>query len=213
MAPYRPSYSSSYSVYRAAYNIELIKVERPENAKERYGEIKIDTVTGNEKYKSFFEDDLVKILFLANSRKITFLIENKTDHSIKILWDESAFIDSKGVSHRIMHTGIKYNDRENPQPPSVIARKGKIEDLVFPTDYVYYSDGWKEMPLFVDFDYHSAYLRGDYRNFLDFREDVNKNLNKEYSVLLPLQIENVTNDYIFTFKVNDIKTEEERNKN
>ncbi|RKY95098.1 MAG: hypothetical protein DRQ13_07520 [Ignavibacteriae bacterium] len=147
---------------------------------------------------------MINTAWLVTSSNMSFLMENKTDHSIKIIWDEAAFVDNDGVSHRIMHSGVKYTDRNTSQPPTVIVRKGKIEDIVVPTDYVYFAEGyyskyytrkaeWKEKPFFENLQYGGdpKVLENEMRN----------NVGKTFQVLLPLEIENVVNDYIFKFQV------------
>ena len=205
------STESTYYSFSADYKMSLIKVERPEKASSRYGQQKIDTLSGNDKYGFVFEDDMVRVLWNVNSHSIAFSIQNKTDHSIKLPWDESAFIDQNGSSHRVMHSGIKYTDRANPQAPSIIARKTSIEDIVFPTDYVSWEEGsdysagdWKESSFFPDHDFHGTYLAGTYPTFYDFESAAKSQIGKTYQVLLPLQIEDVINDYIFTFKVDSV---------
>jgi len=140
------------ATYRAYYDIGLTEVERPAQAKQRYGEQKITKVEEEGINKYFFEDEMVKIVWIPTSSQLSFILTNKTDHSIKIVWDEAAFVDENGVSHRVMHSGVKYIDRNNPQPPSVVVRKGTIMDLIMPTDNVYYVSGqyggWREAPLF-----------------------------------------------------------------
>jgi hypothetical protein len=154
---------------------------------------------------------MVRVLWLVNSLNISFSIQNKTDHSIKIPWDEAAFIDAKGSSHRVMHSGVKYTDRANPQAPSIIARKASIEDIVFPADYVYWREGsryspgrWEEKPFFVSTDFHGTYTKGDYPSLESFEQAAKSNIGKSIQVLLPLQIEDVINDYIFTFVVENV---------
>ena len=207
-----PNYStkSTYTYYSADYSISLSKVERPEKATMRYGQQKIDTIS-SDKYRYIFEDDMVRVLWLVSGRNISFSIQNKTDHSIKIPWDEAAYIDSKGSSHRVMHSGVKYTDRQSPQAPSIIARKTSIEDIVFPKDYVYWKEGgrysagsWEEIPFFVSSDFHGTYVTGDYLTFTSFEQAAKSNIKKSVQVLLPLQIEDVINDYIFTFVVENV---------
>lgn len=205
--------SMKYTTYSANYTLSLWKVERPEKASQRYGSQKVDTLSGNSKYKYSFEDDLVKILWLADSRNIGFSLENKTDHSIKVPWDEAAYVDENGKSHRVMHSGIKYTDRQNPQAPSIVVRKGTLEDIVFPTDYVRWEEGsrytagrWAEDPLLPNYDFHGTYLTGTYPTFNSFDTAVKSKVGKTYQVLLPLQIEDVINDYIFSFKVENVTT-------
>lgn len=204
----RPTPSPTFTTYKADYQISLSKVERPEKAGNRYGPQKVDAVTTDQKYRFAFQDDMVRILWFVGPTKISFLLQNKTDFSIKIPWDEAAYVDEFGRSHRVMHSGVKYTDRDKPQPPSVIVRKGSIEDIVCPTDYVSWSSGtrysagsWDEKPLLLAMDFHGQYVKGRYASLTEFEEAVNKNIGKQIQVLLPLQIQDVIHDYIFSFTV------------
>ena len=202
-----PSVAIDSTTYTADYDISLSKVERPEDASERYGNQVIESLDA-EKYQYYYEDDLVKVLWVVNSSNIAFSLKNKTDNSIRIPWDEGAFIDEDGSSHRIMHSGIKYTDRNQPQAPSIVARQASIEDIVVPSSYVEWSEGgqysageWVTKPLLPDFDYHDNYSSGDQTSFEEFERTVKSKVDKSIQVLLPLQIEDVVNDYIFTFEV------------
>lgn len=187
----------AYMHFKAEYDISLIEVERPAKAKQRYGDQKIEKSQEEGISKYYFEDDMVRILWLPSADKIEFILNNKTDHSIKIAWDEASFVDAMGRGHRIMHSGVKYNDRNNPQPPTVVVRHGSINDIVFPTDYVSWSSTeWNKLPLL------SNSQRGG-------RDELKANIGKTLQVLLPLQIEDVVNDYIFTFKVNGAEVTQE----
>lgn len=205
------------TVYSATYDIQLTKVERPAKASSRYGAQKIDAVADDAKYKFIFEDSLVKVLWIVTARNISFSVTNKTGHSIKIPWDEAAYVDEAGSSHRVMHAGIKYNERTAPMPPTVIVRGGRVEDIVFPTDYVYWKDRtsysagqWEEKPLLPAFDYHAPpFLKGSYPTFEAFDAAVKGKIGKTLQVLLPLQIEDVVNDYIFTFTVKNATSKQE----
>lgn len=211
--PPRPTYyPRTYTTYSADYQISLIKVERPEKATVRYGVQKVDAVTTDTKYKYAFEDDMVRILWFVNSQRIAFLLQNKTDYSIKIPWDEAAYVDEIGRSHRVMHRGVKYTDKDKPQPPSVIVRRGSIEDIIHPTDYVDWLSGtsisagrWKQKSLLLDWDFGTAFSEySKYSSIDDFEKAVKMNIGKQIQVLLPLQIQDVINDYIFTFNVDSV---------
>jgi len=211
------AYNSSISdtpitICNAKYFLSLSKVERPEKASQRYGSQKIDTASMN-KYKFYFEDDLVKVLWSVSSDEIAFTVQNKTDHSIKIPWDDAAFIDENGSSHRVMHSGIKYNDRQQAQAPSIVVRKASLEDIVFPTDYVSWEEGgrytsgkWKQRSFYPDYDYQNIYRSHEFNSFEEFDKAVKSKVGKTFQVLLPLQIEDVINDYIFSFKVDSVFT-------
>jgi len=134
-------------------------VERPAQAKKRYGGQRIDKIEQEGVLKYFFEDNLVKIFWLATARGVSFVLENRTDHSIKIVWDEASYVDVEGVSHRVIHEGVKYADRNASQPPTVVVRKGSVTDIVVPSDSIYWREGfygryfsspggWETKPLF-----------------------------------------------------------------
>ncbi len=187
------------SIPYAQYDFELQEVERPAQARERYGEQKIVTTEEAGVNEYVFEDEMIKILWLPTTDAIHFSLTNKTSHSIKIIWDEAAYVDVNGSSHRVMHSGVKYIDRTSSQPPTVVVRNGSIEDLVFPTDNVYYSSGkyggWRTTPLFP----RSG------RSLQSLSTTVESYKNKTFQVLLPLQIEDVVNEYIFIFNIKDIQ--------
>lgn len=203
--------------YMAFYSFSLQNVERPEKASQRYGLQNISTLTDDKKYKFYFEDELLRILWDINVFNMAFSLQNKTDHSIKIPWDEAAYVDENGRSHRVMHSGIKYTDREQSMPPSVIIRRGMIEDIVFPTDYIYWRKGsrytagsWEEKALFSPYlDIHCTYRKGDYPSFEAFDKAAKSKIGKTIQVLLPFQIKDVVNDYIFTFKIDSVSTRQE----
>ncbi len=193
----------AFIFHRVHYNIALSEVERPAEAKERYGEYKISEMEPTEEkgFTYVFEDEMIKILWLPTGVMLGFQITNKTDHSIKIIWDEAAYVDENGESHRVMHGGVKYVDKEAPQPPSVVVRRGTLSDLILPTDYVSYTSGtyggWNERPLLP-----SEQMGGDPQTLL---RSARKFVGKTIQVLLPIQIETVTNDYIFSFVVEDVE--------
>jgi len=198
-------YPRSYTppIHKVEYDISLVEVQRPLRAKERYGPQKIEKIIEKGISKYYFEDAMIKIIWLPDVSNFSFIINNKTDYSIRLIWDEAAFVDENGFTHRVTHSGVKYIDRNNPQPPSVIIRKGNLADFIVPTDYIewksgYYGEGWDIKSLLPETK------KGSIRAVAD---EFKKYLNKTFQVLLPLQIEGVTNDYIFTFKIDKIKIE------
>ena len=130
-----------------------------------------------------------------------FYLFNNTNHSIKIIWDEAAFVDAEGLSHRIVHKGIKYIDMEKPQPVSVVVRGGILSDIVVPTTYVSHSSafGWRKDPFFSPVFTQSSHL------IEQVLQDSKYNIGKVVQILLPLAIQGTVNEYIFLFKVNDVQ--------
>lgn len=187
--------------YYATYDIGMTEVERPENAKERYGEPVISTSDSASVKKYVFTDSLISVAWVLTANSISFELRNKSQHSIKIIWDEVSYVDPAGQSLKVMHAGVKYTECSNSHPPSVIVKNGFISDIITPCDYVHYSSpsqyssgGWIEDPFFTP---SSGYT-------LSALEPAKQNIGKIVKVLLPVEIEGTVNEYVFSFKVNAV---------
>lgn len=187
------------------YDINLEDVERPAEATDLFKKQKI-SATEEEGYTHMFEDEMIRILWRPSPVEMSFLLENKTDNSIRIIWNEAAYVSEKGESYRVIHTGVKYVDRDRPHVPSVVKEKGMLKDFVYPADYVSYTrDEWVERPLYVGWVEKPLlpYTQkgGDSQKLLNSAQGY---LGKTLQVLLPIQFKNVTYNYVFTFKIKDV---------
>ena len=148
-----------------------------------------------------YDDNMIHIEWNKGVKSMEFALDNKTDQNMKILWDESAYVDVDGVNHRLMHSGVKFTDRNSSQPPSVIVRKGKFKDALVPSDNVEWlkdSLSWYEKPLFPSWQEGGT--------IESFQKSVAPLVGKTFQILLALEIEGTTNDYIFTFRIDQVKT-------
>lgn len=182
----------TYDIYEDIYKVRLREVEQPENVKEQYSKSKITIFAEENETKNSYEDDFIKIIWLPALTEFSFTLENKSDNSIKIIWDEAVYIDEDNSSLKVIHSGVKYVDGEKAQPLTVIAKKTKINDLVIPVDNIihYSSGGWSKLPLF----------------------SVQKSAGKTVKILLPIQIQETINEYIFSFKINHTRINTADNK-
>jgi len=191
------------------YTMNMTEVERPSNPKIQYGTIKTTRVdeTSEDGKKTTtnyqFEDDLINGFFYFTSTSIGFQMKNKTQHTMKVHWDNCAFITSSGETMRVIHTGVKLTDRNAPQPSSVIVRNGKLTDSMTPSDNIYYVSGqyggWRYNKLFEDY----SYVTGDMNKVLEKAKT--NYIGKSCSVLLSFEIEGVINDYIFNFDIENVE--------
>lgn len=181
------------------YNIGLDNVERPLNLKEKYGESKIVDFQDNGITKFSYEDDVFKIVWLPTENNFSFFLTNKFDSSIKIIWDDVVYVDYNGSSGKVMHSGIKYADKGNPQSPSVIAKNSSLDDIVQPIDKVYFISGqyggWITRPLFSE---------SSVKTIDDFNLLKSQYVGKSVRIVFPIEIEGVVNEYVFSFRVNDL---------
>ena len=209
--PTLPATATIASQYRSA----LVQIDRPKETKERYGSVVAIKPESDNKYA--YEDGLFLGIFYVIDSRIHFILKNKTEHSIKIVWDEAAFIDIDGQSDRVVHTGVKYADRNASQPPSVIPGQRSLTDFVVPAKSIYYREGyygtyysspggWEELGIVLPTSDKVAADRYGVADSLAveaFISKVKDNIGKRFGFLLPLEIEGVVNEYTFWFEVQD----------
>ncbi|MGO9136561.1 MAG: hypothetical protein ACLP9S_00430 [Syntrophales bacterium] len=207
-----PSDSSrkTYTIAKATYDISLISVEKSTGAKE-IGEQRIETVIEMGLSRFYFEDEMVRIKWLPTPYDIVFVLNSKTDGPVSIVWNDARFIDEKGVSHRLIHSGIGYEDRNNTQPPTVVAARGSLEDFVHPADYFQKEEdyGWKsnkQQDYWKRAPFLPAQIKGTAK---ELRTKAEPFVGKTFQVMLALQIDDLRNDYLCTFKINRIDVKEE----
>ena len=183
--------------YIATYSVGLSSVESPSNAKQQFGETKVVNFKDEDISKYRYEDDYIDIVWYVGSKQFNFEMKNKSEHTLKINWDDVSFVDISGETGRVMHAGIKYTDRHNSMAPTTIPRNAKISDLILPSDNVYYVSGeyggWREKYLIP-----CVYSSDAERN-----SGAPVYVGKKMLILMPIVIENVQNDYIFEFTIDE----------
>ena len=115
-------------------------------------------------------------------------ISNNSPNTIKILWDEAVFVNVDGLTSKIIHSGIKFIDKEQSQVPSSIIRGATLVDEIIPSGNISFKEDrlldkreWVAAPLF------------------DNLTPISQPLNMR--VMLPIQIKDVVNEYILEFEV------------
>ncbi len=181
--------------YTALYDVALASVESPADAKAQFGETKVVSFKEGEVSKYRYEDDYIDIVWYVSTKQFNFTLKNKSNHTIKINWDDISFVDYNGSVGRVMHAGVKYTDRNSSQPASTVPKNASITDILLPTDNVYYISGqyggWQEKML----------IPSIYKTPQDFAAGANSYVGKTMKILMPIMIENVQNDYTFEFNI------------
>jgi len=98
-----------------------------------------------------FENNDIKVIFSIGETKgakvLAIRIYNKTNQLVSIIWDESLITDNRGQAVRPIHLGIKFISIDRPQLPTIIPPNGFIDDVMIPQTHIYYSGGWRVVPL------------------------------------------------------------------
>lgn len=186
-----------WAAYSGLYHVGLAEVESPANVKQQFGDTKVVNFQDEGVTKYSYTDSLIKVIWLPMTNQFSFNLTNHSTHSIKIIWDEAVYVDVDGSSHRVMHSGVKYIDRDQSQPPTIVVKGANVDDIVLPTDNVYFVSGqyggWKVKPLF----------KSTASSAEELEAIKSQHVGKVVKVLLPLKIEETTNEYLFTFKIED----------
>lgn len=184
--------------YVASYSVGLSEVESPKDAKQQFGETKVVTFDEDGINKYRYEDDYIDIVWYVGAKQFNFTLMNKSGHTLKINWDDISFVDINGQVGRVMHSGVKYTERNNSQPATTVPRGAKISDLLLPTENVYYISGqyggWRERYL----------IPCVYQKAADFEREAPSLVGKTMTIMMPVMIENIQNDYTFKFNIDKL---------
>jgi hypothetical protein len=148
---------------------------------------------------SVYEDNFIKIKWRYGVSQFEFDLTNKSDQTIKLLWDDAVFISLDNETNRVFHRGVKIIDRESPQSPSSIYKNSTLADLVAPSSYTRYVSGqyggWRSSPLI-------PVTQGAFANKIDYLKEF---IGKTMRVVLPLKINDETSEYVFSFRTEFIE--------
>ena len=190
--------SCSSLLKTTTYDVSLASVESPANSKIKYGETKVVKVEQEGLSKYQYEDDYIKIFWYVSSTQFNFELTNKSGYTIKLPWDDMAYVDEDGKTKRIMHSGVKYTERNNSQPASTLPKNASLSDILLPTDNVFFVSGsyggWRELPLFPKYGTNEE-------------AQASPALGKVVRVIFPVLIQDVVNEYVFEFKVNSVSVQ------
>ncbi len=185
----------AFKNYIASYSVGLSSVESPADAKQQFGETKVVTFNEEGVSKYRYEDDYINIVWYVGLKQFNFTLNNKSGHSLKINWDDISFVDTEGQVGRVMHSGVKYTERNNSQPATTVPKGASISDILLPTENVYFVSGqyggWRENYL----------LPCVYQTPEAFNAGASSLVGKTMTIMMPIMIENVQNDYTFTFNI------------
>lgn len=109
---------------RGKYISLLAEVEKPTNPEIRFGEtMTIPSENGLSKFT--YKDNVIDIMIFADRSNFNFVLQNISENSIKIVWDEAVFVNFDGSTEKVMHKGIKFSERNGAQPTTTIIKNAK----------------------------------------------------------------------------------------
>ena len=151
------------------------------------------TTTGEDGISKYtYEDDFINIVWYIGNKQLNFTLTNKSGYSIKLPWDDMAYVDEAGNTKRVIHSGIKLIDRNAAQATTVVSKNAKLDDILIPSDNIYYVSGqyggWREKYLFPQYTTQEAAIASPL-------------IGKTVRVIFPIIIQDVQNEYVFEFSI------------
>jgi len=197
------------------YDIQLVQVDRPARVIQQYGAKDSIELLGRNAYA--YEDSLIVNGINFGYKTILLHFLNKTDQSMKVLWDEAGFIEVDNTVTKITHDGVKYIDRTNSMPATIVPKVGRLEDEAIPVDRIYFEDGYFSGDTYIPGEWKNsgifpwAQALHENKDNPDNPEGAKAFLAKgqkyvgaKVGLLLPLEFDGVKNEYTFWFEVKGV---------
>lgn len=135
-----------------------------------------------------YEDNLFNITWYIGARAYFFKLENKSDQTIRINWDDIAYVDPTRSVCRMIHDGIPPVNYSHPQTSSNIPRNSLYIDYLIPISSIHISeDDTKIDKIF----------------YFNDKNRIEKQKGTSTAIQLPIMIKDTQINYIFSFEVSD----------
>ena len=151
------------------------------NSVEIYGEKKDVSENNNNKY----EDKYIKIEWEILQSALSFNLLNKTDGSLKVLWNDMSFIDISNNSRRVLSGETREIHANLEVPSSVVPKGSSFSEIAIPYP-------------------RKSFILNNYLCPQELEDKGKPEIGKEIRILFPIEIEGNVIEYIFTFRVSDI---------
>lgn len=183
------------TTYDVSYDMSLDEVERPADANERFGDKQVSETDTS----YVFEDEFIRAVVAPTGSFTLMVIENKTNNTIRIDWNQGAFVGPNGSSQTLVHGEMRRIDIGRDVSPTVIAGGSSVEKLVTGADEI---DDNERMPTTLVYE---GGANQEIPNSLE--EEATSLIGKNFEILMPFIIEDTINEYIFRVGINDVNVE------
>lgn len=150
--------------------------------------------------QSIFADGFIGISWTYTPSQMEFILKNQSNSTIRIIWDETAFIGLNKISEKIYHKGVKLVEKSNSQQPTPVYKDSYLSELVAPSYCTVYDAEnvkWR----------YKSFITGEYTNK---REKYNADLiGKIFKIVLPIKVEDRIIEYTFYFKTKFVEEQAE----
>lgn len=173
-----------------SYDME-VNVEHPTDIKVKFSDTKVQKIDEVDSIGTYtYEDDQIKITWTLGKSFYHFNLLNKTNYTIQLNWDNVSFVSAEGEVFRMLHSGNDFKDYTIKQIPTNIPKGAFYKDYLLPVN----SFGEKKGVLYYD-------ILDSIKN----ANDVLRQKGTNTTITLPIIIQEVPNEYSFSFVINDVR--------
>lgn len=165
---------------QGSYKMHISSVQKPKSSKFAKGELV------NTDKSMVYTDNYTSLIVMPQDDNFFFSLNNKSQSNIEIDWDRIIYIDENNHSGRVIHSGIKYTERNSPQTPSLVAPTTSITDVIIPVNNIYLSTvsyEWRISSLI-----NNANIKGSHDG-------------KNIKIILPIKIDGASYEYSITYNL------------
>jgi hypothetical protein len=166
------------------YSMPLVEVRRPAHAAQRWGEYRIEP-TDSTGYT--YDDELLTVLVVPLRGTFAATIENKSDHSMQLLWSEAAYVGPDGSASAVTNGETRRIDVGREQPASMIPAHSTLAVVAIPNTHIQGTAPYTSIADFIPLD-----------------ESATEMDQKEARLVLPIRVQDVTNEYTLVFRLEDV---------
>lgn len=151
----------------------------------QHKQLKFRMVSPTESDNLRIRDGQVSIALTLDEKQMQMSFTNTTPLPIRVLWQRAAYTDAAGQNHRIMHPGIRYEERNRSFPYQTVMPYMTIHQPLLPVDMVTFDrrkQSCETLPLFP-------------------ADAVERFKGRIFELLIPVEIENRVVPYTFKVKV------------
>lgn len=164
---------------RYLVSMPLESVRRPAAVADRWGAYEM--VLTDEGFT--FHDELIDALIVPLGGSFTFSVSNLSEHTIFLVWDESTYVDTRGVASGLSSGDTRLIEVGQSRPPATIPAGARIEETGVPNNHI---DG------------------SEVSGFFPYAEDPSTEIGEFVRLVLPIRVEDVINEYTFVFEVDGV---------
>lgn len=172
--------SAACAVPRTGIEVQLAlkAVQRPQDAAERWGEY---TLFPADSGGYTYQDGLVRLGVVPGDGVFAAVIENRSEHSIRLLWSEGSYVGPTGLSSGIAPGETRWIEMNRAPATQVIPSRARAAVVIIPR---------------ANADISEQTIRGFYASSALCGQVKGTSIR----LLLPLEIQGVTNEYSLEFE-------------